>query len=614
MKKNKFKYIPFHIKITVFTVIFVLVMLAAVSVIFYYTSGKIKESAISKLEFSANSVTSSIDEIVLNVYNVSDTFAIDGRLDDYINKDYENDIIKKRVNTLKIINNLFASYDLLRTNEKMAAYYTNDKILYNFLDPNANEDICKKQLEILDVNDKDKLGKFCWYGVQKNFLKTDMTGELRKDMAVIGSRRVFSQLYNSYEGVHIFAIDEETFYNKYKDLANQYTADIYIVDENGVLLSSSNENALKEGVISKELIDKVINERYNRISLDDGDQFVIASRSNVNGWVTIVCASMADITADMDNLLKGIIWIIVGCSIFALFAIVILYWRFISPIKQLNESMQKVYKGDLTAYVKPGKNNELSEMINYYNSMLNGINKNIQQRLQMEKHKKKLEMEVLMNQINPHFLYNTLETIVWKSSEAGRPDIGRIAASLGRMYRLSVSRGDLFISLKNELEHVMSYIKIQESRYEGKFEFKAVTMESEAINKYYTLKMILQPIVENSINHGMVDIDRILQIKIQVKVLSDYIKIRIIDNGIGMTSEKLDEVRNKIKYGTVNDQASQNKSTGIGMHNVNERLKIYFGVENAINIYSKWNVGTIVDIRIPKILKDEAEKRNKNKN
>lgn len=253
-------------------------------------------------------------------------------------------------------------------------------------------------------------------------------------------------------------------------------------------------------------------------------------------------------------------------------------------------------------------------MINYYNSMLKSINQNIEQRLRMEQHKKELETEVLMNQINPHFLYNTLETIVWKSSAAGRPDIGRIAAALGRMYRLSVSRGNLFISIKNELEHVTSYIKIQESRYSGKFEFQEVIIDREAISQYYTLKIILQPIVENAINHGMVNIDRILRIRIQVDIMDSYIKIRIVDNGIGMKPDKLEKVRQDIVNGSADTEISCRKSTGIGMHNIHERLKIYFGISDGIRVYSKYNVGTIVEVRIPKITKEEADERNSNKN
>ncbi len=323
---------------------------------------------------------------------------------------------------------------------------------------------------------------------------------------------------------------------------------------------------------------------------------------------------MSNVTSVVDSLQKWIIWIIILCAVFAIVAVILFYRRFIAPVSLMNNSMQKAYNGDLSAYIHMDKNNELSEMIDYYNYMLESINKNMEQRINMEQYKKRLEMEVLMNQINPHFLYNTLETIVWKSSEAGIPDVGRIAAALGRMYRLSVSGGNLFVSLKNELEHVMAYIKIQESRYDGRFEFDTAMADRAEISRYYTLKIILQPIVENALNHGLSGIDRILKIRICVNIYDDFIKIRVVDNGIGMSREKLEEVRKKIKNGLDGEVGPNVKSTGIGMHNIYDRLRIYFGIENGLKIYSKYNVGTIVEIKIPKITKDEADEKNNNKN
>lgn len=614
MENLKRKYIPFQIKITVFILLFFIIILTFISIAFYHTTEKMRSEAVYRLEYTTREAGKKIDDIILNIYSVSDTFALDDRLLEYTSGDYEGNPVKKRSDIVRVVNSLFASYDFLRRNEKMAAFYTRSGELFNFLDPNADEELCKEKLNALYFNDSKKLAKFSWYDVQDNFLKSDKTGNIRKDMAVIGSRRVFSRAYNTYTGVHIFAINEETLYEQYKDIAEQYKADIYIVDETGRLLSSSSEDALKAGRIGDELLDTVVRQKYDKILLNDGRDLVTAGRSEVNGWITIVCTSMSNVTSVVDSLQKWIIWIIILCAVFAIVAVILFYRRFIAPVSLMNNSMQKAYNGDLSAYIHMDKNNELSEMIDYYNYMLESINKNMEQRINMEQYKKRLEMEVLMNQINPHFLYNTLETIVWKSSEAGIPDVGRIAAALGRMYRLSVSGGNLFVSLKNELEHVMAYIKIQESRYDGRFEFDTAMADRAEISRYYTLKIILQPIVENALNHGLSGIDRILKIRICVNIYDDFIKIRVVDNGIGMSREKLEEVRNKIKNGLDGEVGPNVKSTGIGMHNIYDRLRIYFGIENGLRIYSKYNVGTIVEIKIPKITKDEADEKNNNKN
>ena len=244
--------------------------------------------------------------------------------------------------------------------------------------------------------------------------------------------------------------------------------------------------------------------------------------------------------------------------------------------------------------------------------MLSSINYNIKEKLILEKQRNELENEVLMNQINPHFLYNTLETIVWKSSEAGLYDIGRIAASLGHMYRLSVAEGAVLVSIKHEMEHVNTYIKIQRNRYRDKFNFEIRAINSELLS-YYTPKILIQPIVENSLNHGMDGLERQLKIRISVRVLDEHIRIQVTDNGTGMTKQELEAIRNQIKTGVKapSKKSLTKKSSGLGMHNIYRRLNIYLGVSEPLTIMSKKNFGTSVVITLPKVTKEIADKWNK---
>ena len=190
MENLKRKYIPFHIKITVFILLFFVIMLTLISIAFYHTTGKMRSEAVYRLEYTTREAGKNIDDIILNIYSVSDTFALDDRLLEYTSGDYEGNPVKKRSDVVRVVNSLFASYDFLRRNEKMAAFYTRSGELFNFLDPNADEELCKEKLNALYFNDSKKLAKFSWYDVQDNFLKSDKTGNIRKDMAVIGSRRI----------------------------------------------------------------------------------------------------------------------------------------------------------------------------------------------------------------------------------------------------------------------------------------------------------------------------------------------------------------------------------------------------------------------------------------
>ena len=605
------KYISFPAKITIFITLFLTALFIMISVLCFLSRSQMQQAAYKRLDLSANEIITSIDDTILNVYSVSDTFAADSRLSEYTGTDFTEKPIEKRKTTVQITNQLFASYDLLQHNAKMVAFYTQKGELFNFLDPNNADEECKSQLEALDINNKDKLARFFWYSVRDNFFRLDKTENIRSDMAVIGSRRIFSRRQNSYAGVHIFALSEEALYNQYKNIADEYNADIYVIDSSGKLFSSSSIETLKSGVMDEHLLDLVLNRTYDRF--DYGNHVISVGASHVNDWMVVISAPISSVTAVIDKLYNWIFWLILVAVIFACVMIYIIYKRFMSPISKLNESMQRAHDGDLSAYVIDDSNNELGQMIDNYNALLSSINYNIKEKLSLDKHRRELEMEVLMNQINPHFLYNTLETIVWKSSEAGHPDIGRIAASLGHMYRLSVAQGSVFVSIKHELEHVNTYIKIQKNRYQDKFIFETRADNNELIS-YYTPKILIQPIVENSLSYGMDGLNRQLQIRISVRVLEDSIRIQITDNGNGMNREELSAVREQLRTGVRSEVKKQTakKSTGLGLHNIYERLRIYLNVDEPITILSKKNLGTSVIITIPKITGDTADKWNKN--
>lgn len=215
-----------------------------------------------------------------------------------------------------------------------------------------------------------------------------------------------------------------------------------------------------------------------------------------------------------------------------------------------------------------------------------------------------------MSQINPHFLYNTLENIVWKSSEAGRPDIGRMAASLGRMYRLSISGGQVIVPMEHEIEHLMAYVKIQQSRYGDGAEFDLRT-DMAQIHELYSLKILLQPIVENSFLYGMDGLDRLMVIRMTIREKDGWVTIKVLDNGKGMDKKRLEEVRTQIHSGRKyeKDGAEKNRrSTGIGLNSVEMRIKLYFGLDHAVSIYSKEGQGTLVVVKIPRITKEDVEK------
>ena len=582
-----------------------------ITILFWHTRKVMKQEYMRTTQSRVTDITNKIDAKIQDIYSVSDNFAANDQLNKYIEKEYApTEPMYKKLDIVRIYTNIFGAYDMLNQRARISAMYTYKGELFNFLDPNNDTDEVIKKLQAMNIEDPDLLMKFRWYPLQDNFLLSDQPGEVRDRKAVMGIRRIYSWEKGRYECVQVFAIKEREVYEQYKELAESIPGDIYVITGDGRLISSSNEKAVEAGTISEKLKNELLEQTGD---LKDGwaalgNQMIQVKTSDVNDWKIVMVVPVKAVTKEVDVLYYRIFLVMVACVGFCAMMILYLYKSFMDPIGKLNISMKEVYGGNLNAYVDVKQKNEVGDMIRYYNSMLERINTNIIEKLQSDRKKKELELEVLMSQINPHFLYNTLENIVWMSTEAGRPDIGRTAASLGRMYRLSINGGQVIVPMEHEIEHLMAYVKIQKNRYKDEFEFDLRT-DMRQIHELFSLKIILQPVVENSFLYGMTGLKHPMIIHLTVKEKGQWVMIKVMDNGRGMDREKLGEIRDQIRFGrTGKEEEEQNRrSSGIGLHSVESRIKLYFGVDRAVSIYSKKDVGTLTVIRIPRITVEDID-------
>lgn len=202
---------------------------------------------------------------------------------------------------------------------------------------------------------------------------------------------------------------------------------------------------------------------------------------------------------------------------------------------------------------------------------------------------RKTELKALQAQINPHFLYNTLDSIQWMCEQGKTPEAVKMVGALAKLFRISISRGKELIPIADELNHAKSYLVIQSYRYKNQFTYEFDV--EEGISSYLCNKITLQPIIENAIYHG---IDRMVDeglIRIEAKSDGNDIEFRVSDNGAGMTAEQCENILRK----------ERSDSSGIGIKNVNDRIKIFFGDEYGIRIESEQDVGTTIMIRFPRI-------------
>jgi two-component system sensor histidine kinase YesM len=230
---------------------------------------------------------------------------------------------------------------------------------------------------------------------------------------------------------------------------------------------------------------------------------------------------------------------------------------------------------------------EVVKLAQTFNMMLMRIRKLLAQVLQEQEEKRKSELDALQAQINPHFLYNTLDSIVWMAENEKNEDVITMVTSLARFFRISISRGKNVITIEEELEHARNYMIIQKMRYKNKFRFE-IEAEKDTLH-CKTLKLILQPLIENALYHGIEYMVDEGYINISVRKLDGKILFQVKDNGLGMPPEKLETLL----------LAKSKEYSGVGVKNVHERIKLFYGNEYGLEIESQLEVGTNVKIWIP---------------
>ncbi|MGD2078001.1 MAG: histidine kinase [Chloroflexota bacterium] len=265
------------------------------------------------------------------------------------------------------------------------------------------------------------------------------------------------------------------------------------------------------------------------------------------------------------------------------------------PIKKLHNVTRTITGQDLQALVTTNNVDEITELGISFNLMIGQIRELLNAKMQEQENLKKAELRTLQAQINPHFLYNTLDTIVWMA-ESNKPDqVIEIVRALSSFFRIALSKGKDWISLRQELEHVESYLKIQRMRYRDILEYEIDV--DEALLDSTILKLTLQPLVENALYHGIKSKrgGGLIVVSVKHGMLGDVV-LEVRDDGVGFTPYKLAQIR-EILDGETGDITM--KEGGFGLQNVNKRIKLYYGQQYGLAIQSHYRSGTQVTVTIP---------------
>lgn len=277
--------------------------------------------------------------------------------------------------------------------------------------------------------------------------------------------------------------------------------------------------------------------------------------------------------------------------------------RITTPIQELEKSVNALEAGDLDTEVYTGGSYELRHLGRSIGHMAGQIKVLMDDIVAEHESKRKSEFDTLQSQINPHFLYNTLDIIVWMIENEQKAEAVKVVTALARFFRISLSRGKSIITVRDEMEHVRNYLTIQQMRFKNKFTYE-ITAEPEVLD-LASLKLMLQPLVENAIYHGMEFMDGDGLIEIRAYLEMDELRFSIRDNGLGMTREQAS--------GLLGDRPplASRRGSGIGVKNVNERIRLYFGEAYGLQIQSEPDEGTLIEIRLPAVPYQEILEREK---
>jgi len=404
-------------------------------------------------------------------------------------------------------------------------------------------------------------------------------------------------------GYLIFSLNEGFIENIYKnELQMIDDSNIYIIDARGRIISHPDKTKIS-GIIAEDYLKHIYRSKNNKGTFQftkGSRQYILAYiKLDISDWIMICEAPVRSIIKDINEI-KAMSVILL---LFNIALIITLFLLFISHIlKQvthLNNAISAVSKGDMDIQAEVKTGDEIQRLADGFNNMVSKLKWFMEDNYKKGIRVKEAELNALQAQINPHFLYNTLESINWKAMmlTKGPNTVSNMVTALATLLRLSISRGGEVVTFEDEINHVKSYLVIQQERYSNKFEVKWDI--DPRIYSYKCLKLILQPIVENAIYHGLeLKPDKGILI-IKGELLNDIIKISIIDNGRGMSKERLETVR-----GYLERRENAKEQQSIGLTNVNERIKLYCGDEYGLKIFSEQNEGTVIEIHLPLITGD----------
>ncbi|WP_248925089.1 cache domain-containing sensor histidine kinase [Paenibacillus hamazuiensis] len=369
---------------------------------------------------------------------------------------------------------------------------------------------------------------------------------------------------------------------------------VFIVDPGGDLIYHPQQQIIYSKLKSED-IPAVLRAEGGSATAVEGDRSKLYTVGTTSfGWKIAGVIYPEELARNKRAMqLSSATWGLV-CLIIALGLSFIFSFTLTRPLKNLEEHMKQVERGNFDIRVDIENTNEIGKVARTFNLMIGKIRELMEQIVQEQKMKRISELKALQAQIHPHFLYNTLDSIIWMAETGKMGEVVTMTSALSKLLRSSISKGEELVPLSAELEHVRNYLTIQQIRYRSKFTYSIEV--NPDMQECLILKIVLQPLVENAIYHGIKNKAEPGRIRIVGKRTNGALELKIVDDGVGMAPEQAAAMLT----GVAGDRGTE-KRAGVGVRNVNHRVQLYFGESYGLSFESELDEGTTVTLRIPEL-------------
>lgn len=459
--------------------------------------------------------------------------------------------------------------------------------------------------ELQDIDYNYELFREDWYPRVRLLNRDKVIIQTHYDKQVFNSREkivsLVRKIYNIHNysemGVLVMNINLNALKELCRDILQDEGVKVYIADSEGFIIYSSVEEESMLTLLS-QVQQKMLEPRGSfTVDIGDNKPFVTYDTSSYTGWKIVISMPYTSLARESNVVGFVIALVVVFICAFLVFLIMYVSSRITFPIKKLEECMKTAETSNFSNRFAIDSNDEIGHLGRNFNNLMDKINELFSEIYREQGLKREAEINALQAQINPHFLYNTLNTMKWMAVIQKADKMVQIIDDLTALLQFTAKKTKELIGISEEIETLKRYINIQKFRYYDRFE---VDFDFPAeLEEYKILKFTLQPIIENSIFHGFETIVSGGVIRIKGEMADGDIRISVEDNGVGMDEQRAEEILLK-------DTTDKNRFNRIGINNVHQRLKLHFGERYGLTINSSPGKGTEVVVLIPAV-KEEAD-------